>query len=184
MIDGEILVDFDGTLSTDTAQHKPYKPDDVGEPIMEMVNRVKRWLELGITVKIFTGRVADDPKGIARYTIQKWCEKYIGQVLEVTNSKDSKTFAIYDDRGVRVEKNTGKIVSEFEFHNAETESLQAKLTEDARKSLEEKTRRTHRPRRPKPPPVGRVFLDGNQGYRHSPQTLRDTENFFVDGARQ
>lgn len=111
MLNGHILVDFDGTLSGDPGHGKPYKPDETGPPIKAMVERVKHWLACGIEVKIFTGRVADDPQHIAEKAVKDWCLIYLGKELEVTCKKDANTFAIWDDRAVRVEKDTGKCIS-------------------------------------------------------------------------
>ena len=107
---GTILVDFDGTLATYT-EWKGI--DHTGEPIPKMVDRVKEWLYNGKNVKIFTARVSPNQKqetiDLATKTIQDWCQKYIGQVLEVTAFKDFDVIEIWDDRAIPVIKNTGKI---------------------------------------------------------------------------
>jgi len=101
-------VDLDGTL----AYYEGYKKE-IGEPIPAMVRRVKLWLASGKTVKIFTARVAEPARNEEsiseiRKRIEDWCEKHIGQKLEVTNIKDHGLIELWDDRAVRVEKNTGK----------------------------------------------------------------------------
>jgi hypothetical protein len=75
-----------------------------------MVDRVKRWLAEGKEVKIFTARVSHDPDGSVARAIQDWCERHIGQRLEVTNVKTYETLEIWDDRAVAVERNTGRIL--------------------------------------------------------------------------
>lgn len=115
---GWIGVDLDGTL----AYYDGWKGEDhIGEPIAPMVQRVKDWLEQGITVKIFTARVgvsgafslesqrhADQEFADHQVQIiQDWCEKHIGQRLEVTASKDFAMAQLWDDRCVQVEMNTG-----------------------------------------------------------------------------
>ena len=51
-----IGVDLDGTL----ARYEQYEgPMSIGEPIPEMVDRVKAWLAAGREVRIFTARVSD-----------------------------------------------------------------------------------------------------------------------------
>lgn len=99
-----IGVDLDGTL----AQYDGWVAEDhIGDPIDKMVQRVKGWLADGKTVKIFTARVADDPDGTIKKTIQDWTEEHIGQRLDVTNEKDHQMESLWDDRAHRVEKNTG-----------------------------------------------------------------------------
>jgi hypothetical protein len=106
-----IGVDLDRTL----AQYSGYKgPADIGEPIPAMVERVKRWLGEGKDVRIFTARVADDTTGEARAAIDKWTEKNLGRKLPVTNVKDDKMTALYDDRAVHVASNSGAIDSHAE----------------------------------------------------------------------
>lgn len=43
-----------------------------------------------------------------RFHIEQWCLKHIGVVLEVTNVKDFGMVELWDDRCVRVLKNTGQ----------------------------------------------------------------------------
>jgi hypothetical protein len=105
---GWIGVDLDGTL----AHYTNWNPDgSIGEPIQPMVDRVKRWLAEGQTVKIFTARVAvSSGKEQVIKKIKAWCKKYIGQELEVTNIKDHAMIQLWDDRAVQVERNTGRII--------------------------------------------------------------------------
>lgn len=113
-----IGVDFDGTLAE---YHGWRGENDLGQPVPAMVERVKQWLREGIEVKIFTARVgvsgaysleshryadqefADNQRRI----IGDWCEKHIGQRLEVTSMKDFALLAIWDDRAVQVVPNKG-----------------------------------------------------------------------------
>lgn len=120
---GWIGVDLDGTL----AKWGGYvSPDHIGEPVPLMVERVKRWLADGRQVKIFTARVDGGQAAILlgdkhgeqfqdveriKSSIMAWCKKHIGQELEVTNVKDYGMVELYDDRAVRVEMNTGRIMS-------------------------------------------------------------------------
>lgn len=106
-----IGVDLDGTL----AHYEGWNGvNHIGEPIAPMVDRVKKWLAAGKTVKIFTARMhghgmAVDGGGVAdvKTPIQDWCEKHIGKRLEVTNEKDFGMMELWDDRCVQVESNTG-----------------------------------------------------------------------------
>lgn len=110
-----IAVDFDGTL----AKYDGWQgPDHLGEPIPAMVERVKEWLIVGHTVKIFTARVGATGHGTdtqefaehQRMIIKKWCKEHIGVELEVTATKDLAMLELYDDRAVQVVPNTGELV--------------------------------------------------------------------------
>lgn len=127
---GWLGVDLDGTL----AQYEKFvAPDNIGEPIPLMVERVKKWLSQGRQVKIFTARVypyAIDKQQRAEgckeqvycrqwvdsykayHAIQEWCEKHLGQTLEITCVKDYHMYLLYDDRAKQVIPNTGELVEE------------------------------------------------------------------------
>lgn len=104
-----IGVDLDGTL----AHYEGWKGiDHIGEPVPAMLERVKRWLQDGITVKIFTARVCNmDPERskeeVIKY-IHEWCTKHGLPTLEVTHEKDFGMIELWDDRAVQVEMNTGR----------------------------------------------------------------------------
>lgn len=99
---GWIGVDFDGTIS----EHHGYKgPNHVGEPIMPMVERIRKWLKEGKDVRIFTAR---DQKSYP--AIRKFCLQNFGKTLKITKTKDRFMEALYDDRAVGVEHNTGKLI--------------------------------------------------------------------------
>lgn len=117
MSNGWIGVDFDGTL----AVHESMEVWDgsIGDPVWPMIERVKSWLAAGVDVRILTARVApypfsdsvpDDARGVdkQRAMIEDWCEKFIGQKLPVTCSKDYGMRELWDDRAVRVRFNTGE----------------------------------------------------------------------------
>lgn len=99
-----IGVDLDGTL----AHYGGWVgPDHIGEPVPAMVARVRTWLAEGKEVRIFTARAAT-PEFIP--DIHAWCLKHLGTVLQVTNVKDFAMIALYDDRCVQVEANTGRLI--------------------------------------------------------------------------
>jgi hypothetical protein len=106
---GWIDVDLDGTLAY---YDEWLYVDQIGAPIPSMVQRVQNWLSRGITVKIFTARVAfpSDREFIETQTraIQDWCEKHIGQKLDVTCMRDFAMLELWDDRCVQVDMNTGQ----------------------------------------------------------------------------
>lgn len=95
--DGWIGVDLDGTL----AEYTTYKGDDhVGKPIDKMVKRVRKWLDEGRDVRLFTARKPHP-------AIRRWMVEHLGVALPITNVKDHHMQALYDDRAVQVERNTG-----------------------------------------------------------------------------
>lgn len=97
---GWIGVDLDGTL----AEYHGSMGNAIGRPVPAMLSRVKDWIAAGIEVRIFTAR-ACDPGQIPR--IHDWLnESGIGG-LKVTNAKDFGMIALWDDKAVRVKKNTG-----------------------------------------------------------------------------
>lgn len=111
-----IAVDFDGTLA-DFGCDWHNDPYATGAPIAPMVELVKKWLAEGEDVRIFTAR-ADcfHPKlGVLPWLkvvapLEKWCLEYLGVVLPITNRKDYFCKAIYDDRAIQVEHNTGRLI--------------------------------------------------------------------------
>lgn len=97
--DGWIGVDLDGTL----ALYDGFKGEDhIGAPVEPMVRRVRKWLRDGKDVRLFTARQPSP-------TIRKWMFDNLGTVLAITNTKDSKMQALYDDRVVQVKRNEGLV---------------------------------------------------------------------------
>ena len=115
-ISGWVGVDLDATL----AHYTGWNNGEIGEPIELMANRVREWLSKGIEVRIVTARVAvmgENPtleqmyqSDVQRNQIQDWTEKHFGIRLPVTCSKDFAMIELWDDRAIRVEPNTGKIL--------------------------------------------------------------------------
>lgn len=100
---GWIGVDLDGTL----AHYDGWKGiEHIGDPVPAMVERVRRWLDEGKSVKIFTARVCRDRDEVVQH-IHRWCAKHGLPPLEVTNVKDFGMIELWDDRCVAVEPNTG-----------------------------------------------------------------------------
>ena len=105
-------VDLDGTL----ARYDGWNGSDhVGDPIPLMVLRVLDLLKQGVEVRILTARVCSiqppDVADAAREAIEKWCERHLGQRLKVTAEKDYMMEALYDDRAIPVEFNTGRLLT-------------------------------------------------------------------------
>jgi 2'-5' RNA ligase len=104
-----VAFDLDRTLAV---QRGAFKGDRfVGKPIPEMVERLKQHIKDGDDVRIFTARVSNDPKGIARAAIEAWLQRNIGQNLPISDRKDHLMKKFYDDRAVGVVPNTGKLVA-------------------------------------------------------------------------
>ncbi len=86
----------------------------IGSPVPSMVALLKRLHEAGETVKIVTARVAPRRDGQdvvrARRIVERWCERNLGFVPAITYKKDASMIALYDDRVIQVEKNTGRIL--------------------------------------------------------------------------
>jgi hypothetical protein len=69
-----------------------------------MLKRVRHWINTGRTVKIFTARAGNKIDEIA---IQQWCMRHGLPKLEITNRKDHRMIALWDDRAVGVIENLG-----------------------------------------------------------------------------
>lgn len=108
---GCIAVDFDGTLAVyETWAQHGLTP---GAPIGPMVERVKAWLAAGVEVRIFTARVStrDEEERLQQEQIvRSWCERHLGQPLQVTAVKAFDIEQFWDDRAIQVEKNTGRVI--------------------------------------------------------------------------
>lgn len=95
-----IGVDFDGTLA------KLVSGGGLGDPVPAMLRRVKDWLDNGVEVRIFTVR-AGDPAEVER--IRKWLKSNsLPESMPVTNIKEPGLIELWDDRAIRVERNTGR----------------------------------------------------------------------------
>lgn len=106
-----IGVDLDGTLARDDVPLAT--PTGIGPPVPLMVGRVKQWLAAGIDVRIVTARVSGPyTEGFneqdQRLQIVNWCLEHIGRALPITCSKDYLMHELWDDRAVRVKRNTGR----------------------------------------------------------------------------
>ena len=103
-----ILVDLDRTLAF---HGNDFDVDHVGEPIQPMIDRIKNLIKHGFEVRIFTARWCDVPnRPRMKQIIDAWTTKQFGQALKITNEKDYGTIAIYDDRAIQVQPNTGAIL--------------------------------------------------------------------------
>lgn len=100
-----IGVDLDGTL----AMYDGWKGySHIGPPVLGMVGRVKKWLEEGRDVRIFTARVCpQNDIEQALPPIEMWCEAHLGRKLPVTCVKDFGMVELWDDRCIQVVSNKG-----------------------------------------------------------------------------
>lgn len=115
-----IGVDLDGTL----AHYDTWKAwDDIGEPILLMLDRVKRWVADGKDVRIFTARGAwlfdickhtgvTFTREMVSSNIQDWLERQGLPRLKVTNRKDYRMVELWDDRAIQVIPNTGRTIAD------------------------------------------------------------------------
>ena len=103
---GWVGVDLDGTLAT----YDHWRGvEHIGEPIPEMLDRVKAWLARGVEVRVFTARIHGGRDGVSDH-IRRWCAKHIGVELPVTNVKDFDMIELWDDRAVSMETNSDRVL--------------------------------------------------------------------------
>ena len=123
MTNGWIGVDLDGTL----AYYDQWRGAlHIGEPIPVMLERVKRWLDEGKDVRIFTAHANRQGMALATTSdaaatrdetaveecIRRWCVKYVGRALPITCSKDFEMIELWDDRCIQVIPNTGRTIAD------------------------------------------------------------------------
>ena len=99
-----ICCDLDGTLAC--SPKGKFDPKVIGKPIPAMMKLVRRHLDKGDEVRIFTARAAD-PKNIP--PIRKWLKEQKLPALKITNLKTPDISCLIDDRAIGVEKDTGKL---------------------------------------------------------------------------
>lgn len=110
-------VDLDGTLVKQSL-NEAWDHTKIGERVELMILRVRKLLESGFIVKIFTSRVAglylsdhgEDAHTLAvesKTLIEKWCFETFGRVLPVTAVKDLDAIEIWDNAVRQVITNTG-----------------------------------------------------------------------------
>ncbi len=105
-----VAVDFDGTLCHDgghefTATIHPSFDGDAeitSNPISAMAEQVNIWRAKGFEVRILTARTNFEP-------VHAWLVKHLGYDLKVTNVKEPGLIALFDDRAIRVSRNTGHL---------------------------------------------------------------------------
>lgn len=137
LLSESIAVDLDGTLAKDSGWKGP---EHIGEPVKPMLDLVRKLLDDGEEVVIFTARAHDGKKSTKDY-IRDWLKDNGLPDLEITNEKRPDMEKFYDDKAIEVAKNKG--VSEAKIskrdsarydqmaktdpHGAEVERLGGKL---------------------------------------------------------
>jgi hypothetical protein len=112
-----IGVDLDGTLAY---YDEKSDPRHIGAPVKPMLDKVKKWIKKGITVKIFTAR-ASVPDHIP--FVREWLKRNGLPKLEITNQKDYGMIALYDDRCVQIITNTGELaINSRAMHRSTTDA--------------------------------------------------------------
>jgi hypothetical protein len=106
-------VDLDGTLAH--SYEGEFDKNKIGKPVSLMRKLVRQWMRKGHEVRIFTARAAN-PKNIP--PIKEWLKEHGMEGLEVTNKKTPDITTFYDDRAVRVERDTGKLASLSDHYKA------------------------------------------------------------------
>ena len=110
-----IALDFDKTLFH---HESSWGISKIGEPIDEMVERVKHWVNLGHRITIFTARMCPvGPRGEDRSDQPEEQKRQIQDALEsiglprfdVTCMKLSSFTHFIDDKGYHVKRNTGEL---------------------------------------------------------------------------
>lgn len=113
---GWIGVDLDATL----AHYEGWNDGKIGAPVPLMVERVLRWIEEGIEVRIFTARVSthQSPETIklVKEAIQQWLRENGLPKMAITCEKDFSMIELWDDRCRQVQPNTGMEVHQFWGH--------------------------------------------------------------------
>jgi hypothetical protein len=102
-----IAVDLDGTLAWTTGD------GSIGAPVKPMWARVRQWLAEGTPVRILTAR-AGDPAQV--HAIRAWLRRNRLPQLPITNVKTEGMLELWDDRAVRVTRNTGEVCAGCAAH--------------------------------------------------------------------
>lgn len=162
--------DLDGTL----AKYDGWKGiDHIGEPVESVVLVAKLLHWLGKKIKILTARVAprggENDSDKARAYVEEWCQKNLGFTPEVTYVKDASMVALFDDRAVAVEPNTGKILGGWPDALPSPSDKARKAVLGMVKKLEKKAALSYHDR------LLRVIMRRNPGF-----TRKDAEKYISE----
>ena len=108
----QIFVDFDGTLAHYDSWDK--QGNELGRPILPMLNKVKEWLAKDYGVTIFTARLSHNEEESHKQTrlIHEFLRQYNLPELPVTAIKSHRATHFVDDRAYHVIKNKGILQEE------------------------------------------------------------------------
>jgi hypothetical protein len=109
---GWIGIDLDGTLADDPPGMMRGKATDIGPPLRPMIDIVRRLVQDGWDVRVFTARVSEPthlntPVEDIVQAIWEWTEEHIGKRLPVTNIKSHGLIVFLDDRALNAIRNRG-----------------------------------------------------------------------------
>lgn len=118
------LVDFNGTLVHHERGGKVVDDDGtvhIGEPIPRMVEKVKKLLAQGMTVKIMCGTVGEGgPKGEKMAAaIREWTREHLGEECEPTGTVTTRCLMIWNDKAKEVVRNAGRFRHEDDDDRSE-----------------------------------------------------------------
>lgn len=105
---GWIGVELDGTLAR---CESPQSMSRIGEPISKMRMRVQQWLMVGIDVRLFTARAADEQQ---IPLIEAWLKEHRLAGMKITHRKDFAMAQFWDDRAVHVVSNRGEVAGQID----------------------------------------------------------------------
>lgn len=108
---GTILLDIDGTVTDHNNTVSVHEDmSSLGYPVDRMVKEVRKLLNAGEDVRIFTARTSYTGPGRAKMieAIDNLCRELFGQTMPIQQSKDLWTKAIIDDVAVQIIPDTGK----------------------------------------------------------------------------
>lgn len=81
---------------------------------MPMVDNINKWIKQGHNITIFTARASKWADKFEKLDIEMFCVKYFGRVLPITAIKHHECDLYIDDKAIRVERNTGKLLNNIE----------------------------------------------------------------------
>ncbi len=114
-----VVFDFDATLAADDGypignglplKHFDPHAEVTGEPIAKSVALLHALRAAGYEVRILTARTEFEP-------VKAWCRKHLGFEIPVSNIKAPGMLMFFDDRAVRVDRNTGHVCTCFLKHD-------------------------------------------------------------------
>lgn len=106
MTNVHIALDFDQTLAT--YEHS-WDSKKVGEPVPEMIKKVKEWLSKGYKITIFTARLTVQNPFKQEAMIRVFLEKYGLPQFDITATKHYYFTHFIDDKAYHVVPNKGII---------------------------------------------------------------------------